>query len=76
VRTDPGRAAFELARGRLDVRGLDSAEPLHKLSSFDKKVALQSLRRPFDPDGPLFVDFEEHLRSYRDSDRAPVFRER
>ncbi len=76
VRTEPGRAAFELARGRLDVRGLDSAEPLHKLSSFDKKVALQSLRRPFDPDGPLFVDFEEHLRSYRDSDRAPVFRER
>jgi coenzyme F420 hydrogenase subunit beta len=76
VRTDPGRAAFELARDRLNVRGLDSAEPLHKLSSFDKKVALQSLRRPFDPDGPLFVDFEEHLRSYRDSDRAPVFRER
>jgi coenzyme F420 hydrogenase subunit beta len=76
VRTEPGRAAFELARDRLEVRGLDSAEPLHKLSNFDKKVALQALRRPFDPDGPLFVDFEEHLQSYRDSDRAPVFRER
>ncbi|HWC38827.1 MAG TPA: Coenzyme F420 hydrogenase/dehydrogenase, beta subunit C-terminal domain, partial [Acidimicrobiales bacterium] len=46
VRTEPGRAAFELARDRLEVRGLDSAEPLHKLSSFDKKVALQSLQRP------------------------------
>jgi coenzyme F420 hydrogenase subunit beta len=76
VRTAPGRAAFELARDRLEVRGLDSVEPLHKLSSFDKKVALQALRRPFDPDGPLFVDFEEHVRSYRDTDRAPVFRER
>jgi coenzyme F420 hydrogenase subunit beta len=51
-------------------------EPLHKLSSLDKKVALQSLQRPFDPDGPLFVDFEEHIRSYRDTERAPVFRER
>jgi coenzyme F420 hydrogenase subunit beta len=76
VRTEPGRAAFELAKDRLEVRELDSAEPLHKLSGFDKKVALQSLRRPFDPDGPLFVDFEEHLRSYGESDRAPVFRER
>jgi coenzyme F420 hydrogenase subunit beta len=76
VRTEPGRATFELAKDRLEVRELDSAEPLHKLSGFDKKVALQSLRRPFDPDGPLFVDFEEHLRSYGESDRAPVFRER
>ena len=76
VRTEPGRAAFELARDRLELRDLDSVEPLHKLSSFDKKVALQTLRRPFDPDGPLFVDFEEHLRSYGDTDRAPVFRER
>ena len=63
VRTEPGRAAFELARDRLDLRGLE-------------KVALRSLRRPFDPDGTLFVDFEEHVRSYRDSDRAPVFQER
>jgi coenzyme F420 hydrogenase subunit beta len=76
VRTEPGRAAFGLARDRLEVRDLDSAEPLHKLSSFDKKVALQSLQRPFDPDGPLFVDFEEHVRSYRGTDRAPVIRER
>jgi coenzyme F420 hydrogenase subunit beta len=76
VRTEPGRAAFELARDRLEVRGLDSAEPLHKLSGFDKKIALQTLARPFDPDGPLFVDFEEHLRSYGDTDRAPVFRKR
>jgi coenzyme F420 hydrogenase subunit beta len=76
VRTEPGRAAFELASDRLEVRGLDSVEPLHKLSGFDKKIALQTLARPFDPDGPLFVDFEEHLRSYGDTDRAPVFRKR
>jgi coenzyme F420 hydrogenase subunit beta len=76
VRTEPGRTAFELARDRLEIRGLDSVEPLHKLSGFDKKIALQTLSRPFDPDGPLFVDFEEHLRSYGDTDRAPVFRKR
>jgi coenzyme F420 hydrogenase subunit beta len=76
VRTEPGRAAFELARDRLEIRDLDSVEPLHKLSGFDKKIALQTLSRPFDPDGPLFIDFEEHLRSYGDTDRAPVFRKR
>jgi coenzyme F420 hydrogenase subunit beta len=76
IRTEPGRAAFELALEGLEIRDLDSAEPLHKLSSFDKKVALRTLKRPFDPDGPLFVDFEEHLRLYQDTDRAPVFRER
>jgi coenzyme F420 hydrogenase subunit beta len=76
VRTEPGRTAFELARDRLEVRGLDAVEPLHKLSGFDKKIALRTLSRPFDPDGPLFVDFEDHVRSYGDTDRAPVFRER
>ncbi len=76
VRTEAGRTAFERARNGLEVRGLDSAEPLHKLSGFDKKVALRTLARPFDPDGPLFVDFEEHLRAYGETDRAPVFRER
>jgi coenzyme F420 hydrogenase subunit beta len=76
VRTEPGRAAFELARDRLEVRALDSVEPLHKLSGFDKKIALRTLSRPFDPDGPLFVDFEDHVRSYGDTDRAPVVRER
>jgi coenzyme F420 hydrogenase subunit beta len=65
-----------LALERLEIRDLDSVEPLHKLSSFDKKVALQTLKRPFDPDGPLFVDFEDHVLSYQDTDRAPVFRER
>jgi coenzyme F420 hydrogenase subunit beta len=76
VRTEAGRAAFDLARNRLEVRDLDSAEPLHKLSSFDKKVALQTLKRPFDPDGALFVDFADHLRLYGGTDRAPVFEDR
>jgi coenzyme F420 hydrogenase subunit beta len=43
-----------------------------KLDNYDKKVALKSLQREFDPDGPLFIDYEEHLRTYSDTDRAPV----
>ena len=43
------------------------------LTDFDLDAALE---RPFDPDGPLFIDFSEHVETYRDTDRAPVFRDR
>jgi hypothetical protein len=31
------------------------------------------LQRKLDPDAPLFIDFEEHVRGYDGSDRQPVF---
>jgi coenzyme F420 hydrogenase subunit beta len=76
VRTERGRLALDNARGRLDFRELDNPEALVKLDAFDKRVAFDSLRRPFDPDAPLFIDYEEHLRLYSDSDRAPVVADR
>jgi coenzyme F420 hydrogenase subunit beta len=72
VRTERGRLALDHARGRLDLRELDNPEALVKLDAFDKRVAFSSLRREFDPDAPLFIDFEEHLRTYGGTDRAPV----
>jgi coenzyme F420 hydrogenase subunit beta len=76
VRTERGREALDNARGRLDFRELDSPEALVKLDAFDKRVAFASLRREFDPDAPLFIDYEEHLRTYGDSDRPPVVLDR
>ena len=72
VRTPVGHAAFERVRDRLELRDLDRVEALHKLDALDKKVALRSLERPFDPSAPLFIDFEEHVRAYGGTDRAPV----
>jgi coenzyme F420 hydrogenase subunit beta len=72
VRTEVGLQAVERVRDRLDLRDLDRVEALHKLDALDKKIALGSLQRPFDPSAPLFVDFEEHVRAYAGSDRAPV----
>jgi coenzyme F420 hydrogenase subunit beta len=72
VRTRAGRDAFERVRGRLELRDLDRVEALHKLDALDKKIALKTLARPFDPDAPLFVDFEDHVRAYEGTDRAPV----
>ncbi len=67
-----GRRAVDNARGRLDLRELDNPGALVKLDSFDKRVAIDSLRREFDPDAPLFIDYAEHVSAYEDTDRAPV----
>ncbi len=76
VRSERGRRALDNARGRLDFRELDSPEALVKLDAFDKRIAFDSLRRPFDPDAPLFIDYAEHVSTYQDSDRAPVVADR
>ncbi len=72
VRTERGRLAFQQARSKLDVRGLDNPEALLRLDALDKRIALRSLERPFDPDGPLFIDFAEHVANYTGTDRQPV----
>jgi coenzyme F420 hydrogenase subunit beta len=76
VRTERGRRALDNARGRLDFRELDNPEALVKLDAFDKRIAFDSLRRPFDPDAPLFIDYADHVTAYQDSDRAPVVSDR
>jgi len=72
VRTERGRLAFQKARTKLDVRGLDDPAALVRLDNLDKRIALKALQRRFDPDGPLFIDYDEHVRDYQDSPRAPV----
>ena len=51
-------------------------EALVKLDKLDKRIAERTLQRKLDPDGPLFIDFAEHLDNYRGTDRAPVVRDR
>ena len=69
IRTERGLAAFERARGKLDVRSLDDPDALVRLDRLDKRIALRSLERPFDPDAPLFIDYEDHVRSYDGTER-------
>jgi coenzyme F420 hydrogenase subunit beta len=73
VRTAAGEEAFEVVRPRLELRDLDRPEALHKLNNLDKKIAFSTLQRPFDPDGPLFIDFADHVDNYAGSDREPAW---
>jgi coenzyme F420 hydrogenase subunit beta len=72
LRSEEGLAAFDSVRDRLELRPLDKPQALDKLDGLDKRVALGSLKRSFDPDAPLFIDYEEHLNDYAGTDRAPV----
>ena len=72
IRSDEGLAAFESVRENLNLRPLDKPQALDKLDGLDKRVAFNSLKRAFDPDAPLFIDYEDHLNGYAGTDRAPV----
>ena len=74
VRTDAGRRAFDLAAPGLEIGELSKPEALERLDRLDKKVAVSALQRELDPDGPLFVDFAEHVTFYGGTDRAPVWK--
>jgi coenzyme F420 hydrogenase subunit beta len=76
VRTPVGARALAAARSQLEVCDLEEPEALEKLDRLDKRIAMQSLQRPFDPDGSLFIDFAEHVTFYGGTDRAPIWRER
>lgn len=72
VRSEEGLEAFESVRQKLELRELDKPRALDKLDALNKRIAFNSLKRAFDPEAPLFIDFEEHLESYAGTDRAPV----
>ena len=72
IRTEEGLDAWSYVREKLLTRSLDKPQALDKLDALDKRVAFSSLKRAFDPDAPLFIDYEEHLSNYAGTDRAPV----
>jgi coenzyme F420 hydrogenase subunit beta len=72
IRTEEGLEAWSHVRKKLLTRSLDKPQALDKLDALDKRVAFSSLKRAFDPDAPLFIDYEEHLSNYAGTDRAPV----
>ena len=64
IRTEQGLKAWELTEPDLDYHDLEDRSAIGGLQSWDKKKAFESLKRPFDPDSPRFIDYTEHAELY------------
>jgi coenzyme F420 hydrogenase subunit beta len=75
ARTAAGSRALALAAGELEISEPELPEALERLDRLDAKIARGALHRPFEPEGALFVPYEEHLAFYAGTDRAPLWSE-
>jgi len=64
VRTEQGLDAWDLVKEDLDYHDLEDRSAIGKLQGWDKKKAFDSLKRPFDPDAPRFIEYTEHAENY------------
>ncbi|WP_415379904.1 Coenzyme F420 hydrogenase/dehydrogenase, beta subunit C-terminal domain [Halosimplex sp. TS25] len=64
VRTEQGLDAWNLTKDDLDYHDLEDRSAIGGLQSWDKKKAFDSLKRPFDPDAPRFIDYTDHAENY------------
>ncbi|WP_101294994.1 Coenzyme F420 hydrogenase/dehydrogenase, beta subunit C-terminal domain [Halegenticoccus soli] len=64
VRTEKGLKAWELTAPDLDYHDLEDRSAIGGLQSWDKKKAFKSLKRPFDPDAPRFIEYAEFAEQY------------
>ncbi len=64
IRTEQGLDAWELTAPDLEYHDLEDRSAIGGLQSWDKKKAFESLKRPFDPDAPRFIDYTDHAEKY------------
>lgn len=72
VRTPRGLAAMEAASSSLEIQPLASLDPIVRAASRNRARARRFRERGFDPDGPLWISYTEHLAAYSASDRPPA----
>lgn len=61
IRTETGVSMWDHVESTLEYRDLDDRSAIGGLQAWDKKQAFEALDRPFDPEAPLFIDYEDHL---------------
>ena len=64
IRTTQGLKAWNLTNDVLEFHDLEDRAAIGKLQGWDKKKAFESLKRPFDPDAPRFIEYTEHVEHY------------
>lgn len=72
VRTYAGMDAWVRAAGTFDEAPMEDLESIRRLAAKNLSRAQRSLERDYDPDGPLWISYEEHLTDHEGTDRAPA----
>lgn len=72
VRTEAGEEAWDAASRALDWHPLADLAPVAGAERRNRRRALRHLRRPYAPEGSLWISYSEHLRAYAGSERAPA----
>lgn len=72
VRTTVGEAAWATAAARLEVEQGCDLEAVARQERANRRRAVRTRLRPFDPDASLWFPYGDHLNLYLGTDRAPV----
>ena len=64
IRSETGLDAWNAVEPALEYHDLEDRSAIGKLQGWDKKNAFESLKRPFDPDAPRFIEYTEHVEHY------------
>jgi coenzyme F420 hydrogenase subunit beta len=72
VRTEAGARAWAVAAGRFYERPLEDLTTLGRVAGRDRRRATERMPRRFDPSGPVWISYAEHLEAFAGTGRAPV----
>jgi coenzyme F420 hydrogenase subunit beta len=71
IRTEAGAAAWKQT---LDAFEATDDYDLDEVANMDRRTrrgAIRNMNRDFDPDAPLWINYEDHLHDYTGTDREP-----
>jgi len=72
VRSEAGRKAWARAGAAMDSAPLEDLEPLKKMEARNRRNAIAAMEREYEPTGPLWISYSEHLENYMGTEREPV----
>ena len=72
VRTEAGGEAWQAAGGALQAVPLPDLSPVARAAARNRRRAEPNVERGFDPEGPMWISYPEHVAAYEGTDRAPT----
>jgi hypothetical protein len=72
IRTDEGMAAWVKAAGTFEDAPIEDLGAVKRLALKNLDRAKRNLQREYDPQGPLWISYREHLQNHQGTERAPA----